>query len=118
MKLIFSLVAVAGLSGCAATFDGGAYGGQLMFAKPMTYSQPLNLQGGTRTVHLWLHTTEEVKRICGGRTVMACAIPQSDGSGVIVMVTPKSWNDATAMQVAGHELFHLFGGVHERGRHE
>jgi hypothetical protein len=110
---VFAACFVASLFTGCATFEGGAYGANLMFNKPMTYAQPLNLQGGTRTVHLWLHTPDEVKRICGGRNVMACAIPQLDGSWVIATVPPKSWNDDTAMKVLSHEIAHVFGGRHE-----
>lgn len=44
---------------------------------------------------------------------MGCAIPQSDGSWIIVVMPPSSWNDHIALMVWGHELAHVFGGWHE-----
>ena len=109
MKLILSLVAVAGLSGCAATFDGGAYGGQLMFNKPMTYGAPIHCKSGVYTVELVFTTAEDANKQCGGRA-MAC---YRGGFPTIIAAHPKSWNDAQALLTLGHEVCHLAGGRHE-----
>jgi hypothetical protein len=111
---VFAACFVASLfTGCATFENGSAYGDVFNQVRSKSYDAPLNLKAGTKTVTLWLHTPEEVKRICGGRTVMACAIPQLDGSWVVATVPPKSWNDHIALATIGHELGHIFGGRHE-----
>ena len=108
---VFAACFVASLfTGCASTFEGGAYSGQLLFDKPMTYGAPISCRSGVYTVEFVFTTAEEARKECGGRA-MACfrggVIPK------IVAAHPKSWNDSVSLATIGHEACHLAGARHE-----
>lgn len=123
-----SLLGMVALHGCAV-FDGGAYGSQLMFAKPMAYTNPISCKSGVYTVELVFTTAEEARKECLSNCVFiqnqyaraACVARSSSSMACyrggalpkIVTAHPKSWNDAAAMQTIGHEICHLAEADHE-----
>jgi len=76
----------------------------------VTYIVPTKTQINAEVV--WVESREESAKLCGVEDALGCRVKTEEGE-VLVVQRPRSFNDALALQVLGHEVLHSLGAQHE-----